>query len=425
MEAFNFFLEGVEYKKHLDVDWILGVFTLAEYPFSDELRDWTPYDLATDRKTGKRVFFDPVNDGNFTQITGVEDLSPIMNYKGVYSLKPGQLPNVVEPIKTLGGTMLANIYCLVLPFGDKIPYINKKLSTGDVNGPVAKLLSTGQISINEYLYYCECVGFLGNLCAISVPTGSVKTMTVGANVIQLKEKLLKEHKAELTNTVVMTNIENQLVKLDEENFKDDVSKDFFMSAKSRATSRKKAHILYGLDDGLGGGKPSLTTRSLADGMKVEDIPAAADSTRAASYSRGFLTAQGGELVNYLYRIFMNTKITSDDCGTKQGIEVLITDDNYKRYIDRFMLLNGKTLLITADTVKSLVGKRVVIRTPSRCKEKVPNFCGMCTDNFFFNSRETVHIETSLPGSIIMNDRMKAMHGRAYKIALFNPSIHLT
>ena len=76
-------------------------------------------------------------------------------------------------------------------------------------------------------------------------------------------------------------------------------------------------------------------------------------------------------------------------------------------------------------MKSLVNQTILIRSPGRCKEKAPNFCAMCTDRFFFQSRETVHIETSLPGSIIMNDRMKAMHGRAYKIALFEPTIHLT
>ena len=86
---------------------------------------------------------------------------------------------------------------------------------------------------------------------------------------------------------------------------------------------------------------------------------------------------------------------------------------------------GKTHQITKEWVKTLVNKQVNIRTPGRCKEKAPNFCAMCTDRFFFQSRETVHIETSLPGSIIMNDRMKAMHGRAYKIAFFEPTIHLT
>ena len=426
MERFKFFLEGVEANRHLDIDWILGVVTLSEYPFSDEMIDWQPYDIAKDRTTGRRVFFDPVNDNTFTTIEGIGDLDPIIDYKAMYKLQAGQLPNLKESITTTGGTLILNLYCLILPFKDKIPYVNKKMKPSDLNDPVAHLLASDQITIDEYLYYCECVGFLGNFWGVSVPTGSKRTMTVSPAVIAMKDKLLKDHASELDNNVVMTNIENQLIALDKEEFKDDVARDFFINDKSRATSRKKAKIIVGLDDGLGGGKPSLITRSFQDGMKVEDIPSAADSTRAASYSRGFLTAQGGELVNYLYRVFMNTKITVDDCGTKYAIPTKITKDNMKRYIDRFQMdKSGKSSLLEENTVKGLINQTILIRSPGRCKEKAPNFCAMCTDRFFFQSRETVHIETSLPGSIIMNDRMKAMHGRAYKIAFFEPTIHLT
>jgi len=162
-------------------------------------------------------------------------------------------------------------------------------------------------------------------------------------------------------------------------------------------------------------------------MDVEYIPANADTTRAASYSRGFLTAQGGELVNYLYRIFMNSKIAEDDCGTKTGVSILLTEDNMKRYYGRYAIdpNAGKTIDITPEFTKTWLNKTINVRTPARCKTKPPNFCGHCTDTFFFKSRETVHIETSLPGSIIMNDTMKAMHGRSFKIAMFDPQIHYT
>ena len=112
--------------------------------------------------------------------------------------------------------------------------------------------------------------------------------------------------------------------MDKASIKGTVSEDFFMTEKSYANTRKKMHIIYGLDDGLGGGKPAFIPTALSQGLSAENIPAAADSTRAASYSRGFLTAQGGELVNYLYRIFMNSKIAEDDCGTKKGVSILLT-----------------------------------------------------------------------------------------------------
>lgn len=427
MNRFNLLLEGIEKGRHLEIDWILSILTLSKHPFSDEMKDWKPYDIAIDRDSGKRVFFDPVHDeSTWSSIENLDQLSPIVGYKEKYTLKPGDLPNVKEETVTLGGNFIANLYLLAMPFGDKIPYINKKMSPSDFTDPIAEALATDKISIPEYLRFCEMADFVNNFWGVSTPTGSEKTMSVSPAVTALKEKLLKEHAGELDNAVVVTGIEKQLIAQDAADFKGDVAEDFFVSSKSRAVSRKKARIMYGLDDGLGGGKPSMNTNALSEGLTTDNLPIAADSTRAASYSRGFLTAQGGELVNYLYRVFMNTKITKDDCGVKEGVAVQITAVNMKRYLGRYMFdTSGKTVLISPENIKSLVGKNIIVRSPGRCKEKAPNFCALCTDEFFFKSRETVHIETSLPGSVIMNDRMKAMHGREFKIALFEPTIHLT
>lgn len=425
MNRFNVLLEGIAVDRHMDVDWILSILTLSRYPSSDELRDWKPYDIAVHPVTKKRVAYDPLNDkDHWTEIEGVGELAPVVYHKDIFQVNPGDLPNIKTPMKTTGGNFITNLYLLTVPFGDKFPYVNKKVSASDFNGPVSKALAADLITIDDFLYFSELCSFVENLWGVSTPTGSAKTMTVSPSVIALKDKLLKEHASELDNPVVITDIEKQLIKADADDFKGDVSEDFFISAKSREVSRKKAKIMYGLDDGLGG-KAALNTSALSDGLSAETIPISADSTRAASYSRGFLTAQGGELVNYLYRVFMNSKITVDDCGTKLGIPIMITSDNMKRYIGRYAISNGVTSLITEESIKTLLNKQVMIRSPGRCKEKAPNFCGCCTDEFFYKFRETVHIETSLPGSVIMNDRMKAMHGRVFKLALFVPSIHLT
>lgn len=426
MNRFKFFIEGIENKRHLEVDWILSVVTISDLPFSDDMVDWKPYDIALDRGTKKRVFFDPVNEtSGWTIIDDVTELSPIVGYKEQFTVHAGDLPNIKQTMITTGGNFIANLYFFTTPFGDRFEYVNHKTMPDAFNNPVQAALAADEITIEQFLYYTEMVDFSGNFWGVSVPTGSEKTMLVSPVVMELKEKLLKENAGELDNAVVITGIEKQLIDADKADFVGDVAEDFFVGSKSRAVSRKKARIMYGLDDGLGG-KPALNTDPLSKGLKAETIPIAADSTRSASYSRGFLTAQGGELVNYLYRVFMNTKIARDDCGTKEGVVVTITPVNMKRYLGRYMFDgSGKTILIGLDNIKSLMNKSVVVRTPQRCKEAAPNFCAHCTDEFFFKSRESVHIETSLPGSVIMNDRMKAMHGREFKISIFNPSTQYT
>lgn len=425
MTGLELLIEGIEAGRHKDIDWIISIYTLTKEPFSDETHDFKPYDIAVDRDTSKRVFYDPIKEGKFTEIKGAGQVSPLIDYKKTYDVPKGALPNIKEDIRTTGGTFLTNLICGVMPFGDLIPYSNKKHKPSDFNVPAQTLYAQDTITVDQLMYYFECVSYLQSLWVISTPTGSKKTMTVSPNVVALKEKLLKEHAGELDNSVVVTNIEAELINADKEDFKGDVAEDFFLKEKSRATSRKKAHIIYGQDDGLGGSKPVLITRALSDGLSVEDIPAGADSTRAASYSRGFLTAQGGEIVNLLYRIFMNSRIVEDDCGTKDGLLELVDKDNMKRFIDRFYIENGKTILIDRENIKGLVGKTILVRSPGRCKSKAPNFCAHCTSKFFLTARDSVHIETSLPGSIIMNDRMKAMHGRLFKVARFIPSKHFS
>lgn len=426
MDRFNFFLGGVKANRYKETRWLLCVFTVATHPFSDEIRDWIGFDIAIDRDTGQHMFWNSETNA-FEKIDGVKPLESIIDYKTTYTLNPGDLPNIHEVTMSTGGTILGNLICLIAAFGDKAPYLNKKLKPSDINSVVEQFIKEKRITAAEFYYWCECVNMLNGLWAVSTPTGSAKTMSIDKSVEIRRDELLKKHAAELDNTVVIAEIEKELVAMDKNSFKGDVAEDFFVSDKSFENSRKKAHVMYGLDDGLGGGKPAIITKPLSDGMDVKNIPANADTTRAASYSRGHLTAQGGELVNYLYRIFMNSKISEDDCGVKTGVNVLLTQDNMKRYYGRYTVdpVSGKTNEITPELAKSLINKTITVRTPARCKTKPPNFCGHCTDTFFFTSREMVHIETSLPGSIIMNNAMKAMHGRSFKIAEFNPKIHLT
>ena len=425
MDRIKFLIAGVAAGRHLDISWVIKTFTVADVPFNDEVIDFLPFDIAVDRDTGNRTYFDP-EEKAFKPILGVKPLEPIIGYKDRYPLSAGDLPNLSMDIITLGGNILANLFFFIIPFKDKIPYMNKKMSSDDINDEVVKLIQTDKITSEEFYYYCDCVNATNAFWAISTPTGSVATLGTSKAVTDRRDELLKKHANELDNTVVVTQIENELVQMDKASIKGTVSEDFFMSEKSYANARKKMYIIYGLDDGLGGGKPAFVQTSLSQGLSAENIPVSADSTRAASYSRGFLTAQGGELVNYLYRIFMNSEIAEDDCGTKAGIPVLLTENNMKRYHGRYALdASGKTISIDQQNVKSFLNKTVVIRSPARCKTKAPNFCAHCTDSYFFNSRKTVHIETSLPGSIIMNDRMKAMHGRVSSLAQFNYKIHLT
>ena len=88
MDRIKFFLAGIKADRHLDISWIINVYNLCQYPYSDELLDFKPYDIAQDRDNGHRVYFDP-EEKSFKPIMGIKPLEPIIGYKEKYNLVAG------------------------------------------------------------------------------------------------------------------------------------------------------------------------------------------------------------------------------------------------------------------------------------------------------------------------------------------------
>ena len=105
MDRIKFFLAGIKADRHLDISWIINVYNLCQYPYSDELLDFKPYDIAQDRDNGHRVYFDP-EEKSFKPIMGIKPLEPIIGYKEKYN--EGNSFKIVEEKKTkyVGNTPL-------------------------------------------------------------------------------------------------------------------------------------------------------------------------------------------------------------------------------------------------------------------------------------------------------------------------------
>lgn len=434
MHKHRYFIEGIKAGRYKESAWLISALTVAQLPYDDETADYKPFDLVLKRRDNSYLFFNP-STNELEALEGTAPMQPPLDYKETILIKPGDLVNIKEPTKTTPGNMVINIYLLIYPFGAKVSYLNGKLKPSAILGQIEGRIKPNpknpndrndtDIYIDELLVFMDQASALEAFWGVCVPTGSAKSMTVDPMVIAERDRLLKEYADRLDDPVVITQIENQLTALDRRSFQGDVSEDFFIKDKSFDVVRKRSYVLGGLDAGLSD-KPQFIKQPLKDGFNPELIPVSADATRAASFSRGALTAQGGELVNYLYRVFQNTKIVMDDCGTTQGLLYKVTEKNSKRLINRFHIgANKKPVLITAELAASLIGKSIVLRSPGYCLAPHANFCANCLDAFFAQAPHTLHTEASKPGSVIMTDRMKAMHGQASKVAYFDYLTQLT
>lgn len=383
-----------------------------------------------------RLFTDDEGSGYFTfdgesrepiRLTSDGVGKPLFNWRERFELQPGDLQNVTVPTVTTVGNIVYNAMVLCYSFGGKIPFITGRVKPGKVENHISANLVPGEeggenlpdkFYVYELLRYMDSTSALAGLAMAVVPTGSEKTMVVDPAVLKRRDELFAQYGDQLRDPAILSKVEAELVAMDKASFAGDPSEGFFIKAKAWDVSRKKAFISYGNEGGLGG-EPRLIKNSLAEGMKVEDIPAYSDAIRAASYSRGAETALGGELVKYLYRIFQNTSIVTDDCETDVGMRIHVTTFNMDALPGRY-LMSGSVIqgpnVKGLYNVKGMVGKDIVIRSPLYCKAKAPSFCAKCMGTQYTNTPNALHIAAADVASIMMNCFMKAMHGKANKTA---------
>ena len=136
-----------------------------------------------------------------------------------------------------------------------------------------------------------------------------------------------------------------------------------------------------------------------------------NSLRNGSFSRGAETAQGGEIVKTLLRITQNTTIGEEDCGSKVGLPVRITEENAKRYVDRFYIgANKKPVYIDEKTVEELIGKEIELRSAWSCKTDGYKVCATCMGKKLAETPKAIGVYVSDVGSAFLTSFLKRMHG---------------
>lgn len=392
-----------------------------------------PYELFVSVDDKAYCYWDD-DEKEFIPLIGTDVSEPLIDYKDRITLFPGELPNVASTIDTTYGNVIVNLYCCVYAFGGKVPFFAGKLKKGGkeiqdyVLSKIAKdpkNPAPDEIIPSELDKFKISVSALAAFSVICCPTGSRAAFTIDKRVLDLKAKLLEENKHQLDNNAVIADIEDQLVALDASLTADDISAGFFGPVpKLRAVGRKRAEIMYGTEGGLEG-NGTLIKESLAEGLNYHNVPVYADTTTAASQSRGLLTAQGGELVKYNIRMFQNSLIDTDDCGTTGYLNVRVYARGNKFLINRRMFVGTKTVTITADMLKELIGKDIKLRSPGTCLAKDRNCCKMCVDSNLAERPEGIAIATAATTNVIMQNAMKAMHGYVSEAFDLIPADHIS
>lgn len=422
MDKYDYFCFAVKNDLHKRRDWVVSAFCIVEsrpaqsdVAYHGQLMQYPPQ--------ADVIHWYNATESKAVPIIGSRMNAALFNAKESIIAKAGTLPMIHSDTATTYGQLLANLCLLYYPFGDLFPYTTSVIK-GSFDSVLAERLvddpppgqpaPEGKITVTQLHAFSESCGYLASLAPIFASSGSRKAVTVDPSVLQLRDKLLKEHAHELDNKAVVAKIEDELVKADKATFKGDDAEDFLITGKSFNPTRKKMLVMIGASEGFGqsGGKYDFIAGSLRDRWKVKDIPAYANEARSGSYNRGKETQMGGADVKVSFRMAWSLSIAEEFCGATTGFPTQIRDDLPSSfYIGRYIVGKTQPIEITKENLQQYMNQTVMLHSPQYCRTKGSGLCAVCMSKRYSVMRHAMPNVVSNIGDVFMYDKMKRMHGK--------------
>lgn len=404
--------------------WVFSVFGVVQHLSQDAVDEPEfPYQIVLSGDKKQLWYFDPQSN-RWDILCDYDPQSPVLQYSDKLTIGPETLKSIKIPTEVTAGNCLLNAILVEYPFKGKMAYRAGKFKPSEIIDEIVARVQDDPASeeeekpdtlyVRELIEFQNAATYLEMFAPITTVGMTEKSLEIDPKVIELRDKLLKQHAHELSDIAVLAEIEKQCVDLDRQLRKGDISEKFLLSGKAIDVERKKLYIMYGLESGFG--KENIITSSLMEGFKLKDMPAIANSIRSASYNRGIETANGGVEVKRAERAFRAVRIRTDvDCGSKLGLpwDALSTEE----IVGRYVIEGGKGVLITEETAPKYIGKRILLRTPARCilaENGKLEYCHICAGEKMSDRPNAVHVTISNIGSACMYIFMRAMHGKATK-----------
>lgn len=426
----DFFIQAMKAECFRRRAWVFSAFSITR----EDKVEGEVYPYKIQRIDGKYAFHDPEKNLELTIIEDSDGTIPLINHKERIHLGYTHAINLPQGVKqsfeTTYGNLFFNYVALIYPFKDKIPFQFGRISAGAIEDIIASRLTSdlkdgeapadsNAIYVSEYLKFGEAMMYLSGFTQLWVPAGSAKTMTCHPDTPKVKAALLEKYKGQLHDPAIIAKIEAELVKFDKEQWLkgDPGAEGFLIKKKSTDVVRKKMFLMYGaeagFDESVGA---NLITNSLQEGWDIDKFPDMLNVSRVGSFNRGAQTQLGGEAVKWLLRASSNMGIASDDCGTKLGIPITITENNAKMLLQRYLVVGEETVLLTDENISSFIGKTVIMRSPMFCKLDKTDYCAKCCGSKLSTHKTGLSMAVSDYGSSFLGMFMAAMHAKALQTA---------
>lgn len=351
-----------------------------------------------------------------------EVIEPVYNTNDTFYLEKGEYFNT-EKVLTNVGLFIYNKLIIEGQFEDVLGYHNIPISDKVHKGIEEKLataLKYDKITPEQFANYLNRVQWLGlQFNAIIAASFSMKTVVPVKKVMDEKNKLFDDNKDKLEagDIKFSVDVEKKLTAMAKEELKDDHGIDLYDSGArgNFANNYKTMCIMKG--PVYSNGAFHTITNNYSDGIEKRDLTAHANAGINSQYPKSV----GTQIAGYLFKRMSSgfQSIVADkpgsDCGTQLTIEVAITNANAKDFMDRYIVENGKVVLMTADNISKYIGKTVNLRSTMFCKGGNVK-CNKCLGEIYYLlGIENVGLSVAKAATKILNLNMKKMHDASAKL----------
>jgi hypothetical protein len=433
MQKRDYFIAALQAGLDKKKQWVLSAFALVQE--GPDAYKTDPYHLRLVSQLTGYSYYDQATD----QLVPIKDSvvgQPLFNIAELMMLPKDTFPGVSADLNTNYGLVLLNKITVINSFNGKVPFYNKRFMPGDVEKfinpllvdepPVGTAPDPKAVYPSEYRYFAKACAYIEQFNLLFVPTATRKTMTSpdgrDAKMAELKERF-GDTIHESTNSAQVL---KELQALDDEYLKGDDGEGFLMAPKTRKINRTKLHLALGPEKGLSENAADsvFIDQPLNQGLDLTKMPLLVNACRATSFDRGSQTVMGGVSVKLITRAAANVTITTEDCGTKVGLPILLEGDAIKRSIGFHAFIDNQEVLLTAENIEQYKGKLVYRRSSQFCQNGFTDYCQKCTGPRIKLHPKSPGVVLSGMGDSFLLMFMKSMHGKVVETAHVNYKTHI-
>lgn len=345
-----------------------------------------------------------------------------------FSLAPGEYFNKTKIDRTTAGQFIYNKLIVERELKDILGYVNypiNKSGMDTIEDKLSKALLDDEITIDDFVKYLNRTQWLAmQFHAVIATSFTYNTLKPHPEVIKLRDKLIKENKEKLEAGDVITavNIENQLVKLAKEKLKDDPGLDLYRSgARGKFENNyKNIAIMKGPVFNPVTGKFDIVESNFIEGIKKEEIDVYGNAIITGAYPKAIGTAISGYFSKQIIAALQAVTLDKhgSDCGTKGTKKIVIKPNLVNDFIYRYIVENGKLILLDDKNIDKYIGKEVKMRSPMYCIGK--KLCNKCAGEMYYKLNiENIGLTAARVSSTLLNLSMKKFHDSTAQITKIN------